>query len=163
HRARRRGRRGGYGRLRLRRRSEDRRRHDRPHFLCGVPMRTSPRPLLLLLPLTVFAASRALAARPPPATSGTTTAPAPTPPAPAPAPAAPSPEAVAEAARHLDLAKQALKGKHFAQAAQLFEVAAALGRQASAQVSAGLAWEQAERPDRAADAYARAALSSVEP
>lgn len=62
----------------------------------------------------------------------------------------------------MDLAKQALKAKHFAQAAQLFEAAAALGKQANTHYLAGLAWEQAERPERAADAFARAHLATSE-
>lgn len=85
---------------------------------------------------------------PPPAGAAT--------PAPAPAAPAPSPEAVAEAGRQTELARQALKARRFAQAAQLFESAGLLGKQSSAHVQAGLAWEQAERPERAADAFARA-------
>ncbi len=56
----------------------------------------------------------------------------------------------------MESGRQAIKAKHFVQAAQLFEAAASLGRQTTAHVQAGQAWEQADRPERAADAFARA-------
>lgn len=102
-------------------------------------------PVLALLALPLFVASPALAADPAPA---------------APAAPAPTPEATAEAARQSDLARHAVKAKRFLHAAELFEAAAALNRQASTNVSAGVAWDQADRPDRAADAYARALLAN---
>ncbi len=78
------------------------------------------------------------------------------PPPPPPQAAAPTPEAVAEAARQTELGRQAVKAKRYVQAALLYEASAALGRHPSGHFSAALAWEQAERPERAADAYARA-------
>src|SRR5262249_23668607 len=153
------GRRRRYGRLRLRRRPAHSRIHERANLLRGVPMRTTSLPCIALLPLlpllALFASSSALAADPPaapPAAPTTTAPPAQTATTPAtPAPAPPSPEAVAEAGRQLDLARQAFKAKRFVQAAQLFEAAAAIGKQGSSHSSAGNAWEQAERPERAAD------------
>jgi hypothetical protein len=111
-------------------------------------MRTLPLVLGVSLALVVTAAR---AAEPPPA------APPAQPGAPQAAPPAPpSPEALADAGRQMDLGKQALKAKRYAQAAHAYETAALLGRQPSAHLAAGLAWEQAERPERAADAFARA-------
>jgi hypothetical protein len=137
-------------------------------------MRTSSKILSAVL---LLVSNRALAADPPataPTTQPTTTAPtgaAQTPPsgtagaqtqAPpaAPAPPPPSPEATAEAARQTDLARQALKQKRFTQAAQLFEAAAALVQKPGTHMSAALAWDQADRPERAADAFARALAAS---
>ena len=122
-------------------------------------MRTLP--FVLGVSLLVAAAtpsSLALAADPPPA-GQPATPPATPPAAPAATPAAPpppSPEAIADAGRQLELGRQAMKAKRYAQAAHAYETAAALGRQPLAHLAAGLAWEQAERPERAADAFARA-------
>ena len=103
---------------------------------------------LLLATSGAFAADPTPPATPPatPAVSG----------AAAPAPAGPSPDAIAEGNRQMEAGRQELKAKHFARAAQLFEASALLGRQTAAHVQAGQAWEQADRPERAADAFARA-------
>ncbi len=98
----------------------------------------------------LFATGLARAADGPPASPTPPPSATPAPPAP------PSPEALADAARQSDLARAALKAKRPAQAAHLFEAAAALGRQPAASYAAGLAWEVADRPERAADAFARA-------
>jgi hypothetical protein len=117
-------------------------------------MRTLPRALGVVL---LLATHTALAAEPPAAPAPTPPAPAAPPAAAAPAPPAPpSAEALADATRQSELARQAQKAKRYGQAAHLFEAAAALGRQPGAFHSAGLAWELADRPERAADAYARA-------
>ncbi len=119
-------------------------------------MRTLP----LVLGLSLLLGSAAsFAAEPPPAAPPTPPAATPAPPGAPPAaaaPAPPSPEALADASHQVDLGRQALKTKRYALAAHSFETAAALGRQPSAHHAAGLAWELAERPERAADAFARA-------
>lgn len=51
---------------------------------------------------------------------------------------------------------KAFARKHFADAAEAFEAAAALRPHAVPLYTAGLAWEQAGQPERAADAFARA-------
>jgi hypothetical protein len=80
----------------------------------------------------------------------------PPPPQAPPKEAPPSAEAVADAAHLTDLARAAYKAKRWHEAAGLYESAGFLGRSASPHISAGVAWEQADRPERAADAYARA-------
>jgi hypothetical protein len=69
---------------------------------------------------------------------------------------APPPDPTADVARLSDLARAAHKAKRWAEEASLYESAGFLGRSASAHVAAGVAWEAADRPERAADAYARA-------
>ncbi len=104
----------------------------------------------------VLAADAAPPATPPAQPTPSTNAAAPPP------PAGPSPDAVAEANRQMEQGRAALKAKHFAQAAQLFEAAGLLGRQTSAHVQAGQAWAEADRPERAADAFARAVAQGGE-
>ncbi len=116
-------------------------------------MISAPR-VLGAVAIVLLLSSAARAADPTPTPTPT---PTPAPPTPTPTPPAPpSPEAVADAARQSELGRQAFKAKRFAQAAHLYDAAAALGRQPSAYFSAALAWELAERSERAADAFARA-------
>ena len=115
-------------------------------------MRNLPRVLGVAI---LLATHSAFAADPPPQTPPAAPAAPAAPPAQAPPPP-PSAEALADAARQSDLAQKAQKGKRYGQAAHLFEAAGALGRQPGAFHSAGLAWELADRPERAADAFARA-------
>jgi len=62
----------------------------------------------------------------------------------------------AEARRQFNLGTKAFEAKRFAEAAQSFEAAASYKAHAVTLYTAALAWEQAGRPDRAADDYARA-------
>lgn len=70
--------------------------------------------------------------------------------------AQPLSDPAAEARRQFNLGTQAFAAKRFAEAAQSFEAAAAYKAHAVTLYTAGLAWEQAGRPERAADDYSRA-------
>lgn len=64
--------------------------------------------------------------------------------------------AAVEARKRYAEGTKAFARKHFADAAEAFEAAAALRPHAVPLYTAGLAWEQAGQPERAADAFARA-------
>jgi tetratricopeptide (TPR) repeat protein len=68
----------------------------------------------------------------------------------------PEPDPVAEARAQYQLGKEAFTAKRYVEAAMHFEAAAAQRPHAVALYTAGLAWDQASRPERAADAYTRA-------
>jgi hypothetical protein len=61
-----------------------------------------------------------------------------------------------EARQQYQMGREAFAAKRFVEAAMHFEAAAAQRPHAVALYTAALAWEQAGRPERAADAYARA-------
>lgn len=65
-------------------------------------------------------------------------------------------DAAAEAKRQFLLGKQAFEAKRYADAAQNFEAAGAYKPHPVTFYTAAVAWELAGRPDRAADAFARA-------
>lgn len=62
----------------------------------------------------------------------------------------------AEAKRQYNLGTQAYSARRFVEAALAFEAAAAIKPNAVTLYTAGLAWEQANQPERAADAFSRA-------
>jgi PEGA domain len=70
--------------------------------------------------------------------------------------AAPLTDPAAEARRQYNLAAQAYAAHKFAEAAASFEAAASYKAHAVTLLTAGLAWEQAGQPERAADAFGRA-------
>ncbi len=65
-------------------------------------------------------------------------------------------DSAAEARQQYQMGTQAFQGKRYSEAALHFEAAAAFRAHAVALYTAGLAWDNAARPERAADAYARA-------
>jgi hypothetical protein len=65
-------------------------------------------------------------------------------------------DAAVEARQQYGLGTQSFKEQRYSEAALHFEAAAAFKANAVALYTAGLAWDRASRPDRAADAYARA-------
>ncbi len=65
-------------------------------------------------------------------------------------------DSAAEARQQYGLGTQAFAQKRYAEAALHFEAAASFKANAVALYTAGLAWDLASRPERAADAYARA-------
>ncbi len=65
-------------------------------------------------------------------------------------------DSAAEARQQYGLGTQAFKEKRYTEAALHFEAAASFKANAIALYTAGLAWDLAARPERAADAYARA-------
>jgi hypothetical protein len=65
-------------------------------------------------------------------------------------------DAAAEAKREYAAGVEAYSSRRYVEAALHFEAAAARRPHAAALYNAGLAWEQANRPDRAADDYGRA-------
>lgn len=67
-----------------------------------------------------------------------------------------APEAATEARQQYQMGTQAFSQKRYSEAALHFEAAAALKASAIALYTAGLAWDLASRPERAADAYTRA-------
>lgn len=67
----------------------------------------------------------------------------------------PSPDSAVEARRQYELGSQAFAQKAYVEAALHFEAAAALKPNAVALYTAALAWDLAQRPDRAADDFAR--------
>ena len=67
-----------------------------------------------------------------------------------------SPDSAAEARQQYQDGMKAFSGKRYSEAALHFEAAAALKANAVALYTAGLAWDLASKPERAADAYARA-------
>ncbi|MCL2778461.1 MAG: hypothetical protein FWD73_10695 [Polyangiaceae bacterium] len=71
-----------------------------------------------------------------------------------------SPDASADARMQYHLGTQAFQAKRYKDAALHFETAAALRPSAVALYTAGMAWDLASRPERAADAYVRAKAMS---
>lgn len=68
----------------------------------------------------------------------------------------PAADSAAEARQQYGMGTQAFKEKRYSEAALHFEAAAAFKANAIALYTAALAWDLASRPERAADAYARA-------
>jgi hypothetical protein len=95
----------------------------------GAGSRSGP----LVLPLLLAGAAPARADEPPPAA-----------------------DSAAEARQQYQEGTKAFKEKRYAEAAGHFEAAAAFKANAVALYTAGLAWDLASRPERAADAYVRA-------
>src|SRR5271170_4982971 len=109
----------------------------------------SARAVLTALAAAAFAASIALPARAgedPPAKS----------PSPDDAPASPVIDSAQEARQQYQAGTQAYQAKRFVEAALHFEAAVIQRPHAVALYTAALAWEQASRPERAADDFARA-------
>lgn len=76
--------------------------------------------------------------------------------APARADDVPTADSAAEARQQYQMGTQAFQAKRYSEAALHFESAASYRAHAVALYTAGLAWDLASRPERAADAYARA-------
>lgn len=72
----------------------------------------------------------------------------------------PSGDSAVEARRQYELGSQAFSRKLYVEAAQRFEAAAALKSSAVAYYTAALAWDHAQRLERAADDYARSVAES---
>lgn len=68
----------------------------------------------------------------------------------------PTADSAAEARQQYQLGTQAFQSKRYSEAALHFEAAAAFRAHSVALYTAGMAWDLASRPERAADAYARA-------
>lgn len=68
----------------------------------------------------------------------------------------PTADSAAEARQQYQMGTQAFSAKRYSEAALHFEAAAAFKANAVALYTAALAWDLASRPERAADAYARA-------
>src|SRR4051812_19957893 len=68
----------------------------------------------------------------------------------------PSGDAGTEARQQYQQGTQAFQQKRYSEAALHFEAAASFRTSSVALYTAGLAWDLASRPERAADAYARA-------
>src|SRR5689334_19782100 len=66
------------------------------------------------------------------------------------------PDSAAEARQQYQQGTQAFQQKRYSEAALHFEAAAAFRSSGVALYTAGLAWDLAMRPERAADAYSRA-------
>ncbi len=67
-----------------------------------------------------------------------------------------TPDTAAEAKHQFDAGKKAFESGRFKEAAMAFEAAASYKPNAVALYTAGVSWEQASQPERAADAYGRA-------
>jgi hypothetical protein len=76
----------------------------------------------------------------------------------------PTADSAAEARQQYQMGTQAFQAKRYSEAALHFEAAAAFRAHAVALYTAGLAWDNAARPERAADAYARSLdVSGLDP